>query len=425
MTGIEAIKAREILDSRGIPALEVDVVTEDGLLGRAAVPSGASRGDREALELRDGDERRYFGQGVRKAIANVQERIAPKLLGMDVCDQPAIDRILLDLDGTPNKSRLGANAILAVSMALTKAGAAARGLPLYAAFGGETLLPCPFVNVLNGGAHADNNLDFQEFMIVPGGLPSFREALRAACEIFHALKGILKSKGLSTAVGDEGGFAPDLRGVEEALEMLLGAIRKAGYKEATEVALALDVAASGFAENNVYRLKRAGKETDAEGLIELYKKLCESYPVVSIEDGLGEDDWQGWEILTRELGARVQLVGDDLFVTHAPTLQKAIERGIATAVLIKLNQVGTVTETMETLRLARDSGFGAMISHRSGETEDTTIAPLSVGSGVGMIKTGSVARGERTAKYNELLRLEEMLGADARYAGFSRLARRG
>lgn len=424
MARIESIQAREILDSRGRPTLEVDLVTDEGLLGRAAVPSGASTGSREALELRDGDKKRYFGKGVLRAVRNVKELIAPKLLGMDPSDPQAVDRTLLDLDGTENKSKLGANAVLGVSLAAVKAGAASNEAPLHAAFGDETLFPCPFVNVVNGGAHADNSLDFQEFMLVPGGFDRFSEALRAVCEAFQALKEILKSKGLSTAVGDEGGFAPNLKSTEEALEVLLAAVSKAGYKEGKQIALALDVAATEFFRDGAYRLERAGREADAEGLVELYGRLCEAYPILSIEDGLAEEDWEGWEALTQELGDRIQLVGDDLFVTHAPTLQKAIDRSIGSAILIKLNQVGTVTETLEAIRLAHGSGYGAMISHRSGETEDTTIAHLAVGSGAGMIKTGSVTRGERTAKYNELLRLEETLGDRASYAGFSKLSRR-
>ena len=424
MPKVESIRAREIIDSRGNPTLEVDLLTDEGILGRAAVPSGASTGEREALELRDGDKSRYAGKGVRKAVQNVREKIAPRLVGADVTQQAQIDKLMIDLDGTPTKSALGANAILGVSLAAAKAAAATQGRPPYEAYGAAQLLPCPFMNVINGGAHADNNLDFQEFMIVPGGFERFSDALRAGCEIFHQLKSILKSKKLATSVGDEGGFAPNLKSVEEALEIILAAVEKAGYKAGNQIALALDVAASEFFEAGKYRLARAGTEETADSLIARYAKLCEAYPLVSIEDGLAENDWAGWAALTKALGAKVQLVGDDLFVTNPATLKKGIDGKIANAILIKLNQIGTVTETLEAIRLARAAGYGAMISHRSGETEDVSIAHLAVGSGAGMIKTGSVTRTDRTAKYNELLRIEESLGGQATFAGFSRVSRR-
>lgn len=424
MPKIDAIRAREIIDSRGHPTLEVDVVTDEGILGRAAVPSGASTGEREALELRDNDPARFGGKGVLKAAANVVERIAPRLVGADVTAQAQIDRLMIDLDGTTAKSSLGANAILGVSLAVAKASAGTQGRHLFETLGPGRLLPCPFMNVINGGAHADNNLDFQEFMIVPGGFPRFSDALRAGCEIFHALKTILKSKKLSTSVGDEGGFAPNLPSVEETLETILAAVEKAGYKPAVHVALALDVAASGFYRDGRYKLPRAGVEETADSLNARYARLCEAYPLVSIEDGLAEADWDGWAAHTLALGAKTQLVGDDLFVTNPATLKKGIQNKIATAILIKLNQIGTVTETLEAIELARNAGYGAMISHRSGETEDVSIAHLAVGTAVGMIKTGSVTRTDRAAKYNELLRIEEALGAHAEFAGFSALRKR-
>jgi len=424
MPKIESIRAREIIDSRGNPTLEVDLLTDEGILGRAAVPSGASTGEREALELRDGDKARYGGKGVRKAAANVREKIAPRLVGADVMNQAQIDRLMINLDATPTKSALGANAILGVSLAVAKAAVATQGRAPFEAFGTERLLPCPFMNVINGGAHADNNLDFQEFMIVPGGFASFSDALRAGCEIFHQLKALLKSKKLATSVGDEGGFAPNLASVEEALDIILAAIDKAGYKAGQQIALALDVAASEFFDGGKYRMARAGREETAESLIARYAKLCEAYPLVSIEDGLAENDWTGWAALTRKLGAEAQLVGDDLFVTNPATLKKGIDGKVANAILIKLNQIGTVTETLDAIRVARSAGYGAMISHRSGETEDVSIAHLAVGSGAGMIKTGSVTRTDRTAKYNELLRIEEALGSQAAFAGFSKVSRR-
>jgi enolase len=424
MPKIEAVHAREILDSRGNPTLEVEVVTDEGILGRAAVPSGASTGEREALELRDGDAARFAGKGVLKAAANVVERIAPRIVGAEVTDQRQIDRLVIDLDGTPTKSALGANAILGVSLAAAKASAASQGRPLHEIFGPGRLLPCPFMNVINGGAHADNNLDFQEFMIVPGGLPRFADALRAGCEIFHSLKAILKSQNLSTSVGDEGGFAPNLRSVEETLETILAAVEKAGYKPGAQVALALDVAASGFFREGRYQLARAGVEETAESLNARYSKLCDAYPLVSIEDGLAEGDWDGWAAHTEALGARTQLVGDDLFVTNPAILKQGIDRKIATAVLIKLNQIGTVSETLEAIRIAQQAGYGVMISHRSGETEDVSIVHLAVGTGAGMIKTGSVTRTDRTAKYNELLRIEESLGSRAEFGGFAGLRKR-
>ncbi len=419
MSKIARIQAREILDSRGNPTVEVEVTTRDGATGRAAVPSGASTGSREALELRDGG-RRYLGKGVRKAVENVARKIAPSIRGMEVTKQAEIDRKMIALDGTESKSRLGANAILGVSMAVAKAAALERGKPLYASLGGPgaNTLPVPLMNILNGGAHADNNVDFQEFMIVPLGFRRFPEALRAGVEVFHTLKGVLRAKGLSTAVGDEGGFAPNLRSNVEAIEMILEAITKAGYAPGKQVALALDVAASEFRENGKYRLAaEASPVKTSDELVAMYDDMVKRYPVISIEDGLAEDDWDGWVTLTRALGDRVQLVGDDNFVTNPKMLEEGIRRGVANAILIKLNQIGTVTETLETMALAKRAGYAAVVSHRSGETEDVTIADLAVATGCGQIKTGSLCRTDRVAKYNQLLRIEEALGARARYAG--------
>ena len=417
---IQQISAREILDSRGLPTVEVDLLLQDGALGRAAVPSGASTGRYEALELRDGDARRFGGKGVLKALRSIQQVIAPALQGMNVSDQERIDGTLLQLDGTLNKSRLGANALLAVSLAAAKARAAQRREPLYRALGGPqaNLLPIPLMNILNGGLHADNGLDLQEFMIMPVGARSFREALRMGAEVFQALKGVLKGKKLSTAVGDEGGFAPRLSSNEAALRLILLEIRKAGYKPGRHVVIALDVAASTFAGPKGYTLKAERmNNASAQKVIQLYKKWCSRYPIVSIEDGLGEDDWSGWGELTRTLGGKVQLVGDDLFVTNPNRLREGIDRGVANAVLIKLNQIGTLTETRTCVQMAKRAGYRTVISHRSGETEDTTIAHLAVGVGAGQIKTGSLCRSERVAKYNELLRIEEDLGERALYAG--------
>jgi enolase len=414
---VTAIKAREVLDSRGNPTVEVDVLA-DGVLGRAAVPSGASTGEREAIELRDGDAGRYLGKGVLRAVRNVNEVLGPRLKGMDVTQQKFIDEVMIEMDGTPNKSKLGANALLGVSMAVARAAAQAQKKPLYEAlsFGKGVTLPVPFMNVINGGAHADNTIDFQEFMIVPRRFPSFREAIRAGVEIFHGLKAILKKKGCSTNVGDEGGFAPSLRSIEEVLDTLVEAVAQAGY--ADRVQLALDVAASELWDNGTYVFKKSDKSRrSSDEMAELYERLCATYPVASIEDGLGENDWEGWKRLTQRLGRKVQLVGDDLFVTNTEILRRGIKEGVANAILIKVNQIGTVTETVNAVLMAQEAKYGAMISHRSGETEDTTIADLAVALNAGMIKTGSASRTDRMAKYNQLLRIEEELGARARYAG--------
>jgi enolase len=423
LTAIKDIRARQILDSRGNPTVEVDVILEGGVMGRADVPSGASCGAHEALELRDGDKSRYLGRGVLKAVKNVTDVIGPALRGQDASNQEAIDRELIRLDGTANKERLGANAILGVSLATAKAAALAKGVSLYRYIVGSnasTILPVPQMNILNGGMHADNPLDIQEFMIVPGGLGSFSEALRAGSEIFHHLKLILEKRGENTGVGDEGGFAPNLRSNEEAIEVVLEAVQAAGYKPRSEVALALDVAATEFydANDRKYKFSAGGvKERDAGGMIELYEKYMADYPICSIEDGLAEDDWDGWKEMTRRLGGKAQLVGDDLFVTNSRRLSRGIELGAANAILIKLNQIGTLTETLQTTELAARNGYGTIISHRSGETEDTTIADVAVATGAGQIKTGSLSRGERTAKYNRLLRIEEELGDSATYGG--------
>jgi len=416
---ITEIRAREILDSRGNPTVEVDVYLEDGSMGRAAVPSGASTGTREAVELRDGDASRYSGKGVQKAVHNIREEIAPEVVGEDALNQVAIDEILIGLDGTPNKGRLGANAILGVSLAVAKAAAQSVGLPLYRYLGGvgARLLPVPMMNILNGGKHADNNVDLQEFMIVPAGAYSFFEALRYGAEVYHQLKAILKKKGLSTAVGDEGGFAPDLRSNREALDVIMEAIERAGLNPGREVFLALDPAASEFHREGRYVLAGEGREMDSAGLIELYSQWVKDYPIISIEDGLAEDDWEGWQELTRRLGDRIQLVGDDIFVTNPSLLADGIARGVANSILIKLNQIGTLTETLQTMDLARRAGYTTVISHRSGETEDATIADLAVATNAGMIKTGAPARTERVAKYNQLLRLEEELNDSGIFAG--------
>ncbi|HET7874087.1 MAG TPA: phosphopyruvate hydratase [Methylomirabilota bacterium] len=418
MSEVRAVHAREVLDSRGNPTVEVEVWLESGAYGRAMVPSGASTGKREAVELRDGDSR-YLGKGVRRAVQNVNETIGPEVEGLEASEQPAVDRALLELDGTPNKSALGANALLGVSLAVARAAADDAGLPLYQYLGGPgaRLLPVPLMNVLNGGAHADNGLDIQEFMLVPAGMGSFNEALRAGAEIFHTLKKLLKDKGLSTGVGDEGGFAPALGGNEPALDFLLRAIERAGYRAGEEVWLALDAAASEFGEHGRYRLRADRSEKSSAEMIQLYESLLTRYPICSIEDGLGEDDWDGWRALTQRLGDRVQLVGDDIFVTNPAILQEGIRKGIANAVLVKVNQIGTLTETLEALELAKRAGYGTIISHRSGETEDTFVADLAVAVNAGQIKTGSLARGERTAKYNQLLRIEEELGPAAVWPG--------
>jgi enolase len=429
MSAITGVYAREILDSRGFPTVEVEIQLESGAWGRAAVPSGASTGKREAVELRDGDSQRYRGKGVQQAVRNVEETIAPEIDGMEASEQAAIDQALLELDGTPNKSALGANAILAVSLAVARAAADDAGLPLYAYLGGVggRLLPVPLMNVINGGAHADNGLDFQEFMLAPAGADSFSNALRMGVEVFHALKELLKSKKLSTGVGDEGGFAPALGSNTAALDLLMEAIEAAGYRPGDDVSLALDIAASEFAEEGGrYRLRRENVVLNSDELIGHYETLVERYPIVSIEDGLGEDDWAGWALLTRRLGARVQLVGDDLFVTNPAIIQQGIQKAIANAVLVKVNQVGTLTETMQAIELAKRAAYGTVISHRSGETEDTFVADLAVAVNAGQIKTGSLARSERTAKYNQLLRIEEELGHAASWPGrslYSRSAR--
>ena len=417
---IKKVIGREILDSRGNPTVEVDVLLAGGLCGRAAAPSGASTGAHEAWELRDRNNKRYGGKGVQKAVQNVTRLIGPALVGKEAGEQKKLDQLLLDLDGTPNKKRLGANALIATSLAIAKAAAAAAGLPLYRSLGGRTActLPVPLLNVLNGGAHATNNIDIQEFMIVPVGARSFRDALRMGAEVFAVLKRILQDKGLTTAVGDEGGVAPDLRSNEEALDVLLEAITRAGYQPGKHVALALDVAATELYDNGKYVFQKSGGLTrSAEELVALYQRWTTRYPIVSIEDGLAEDDWSGWQLLTTALGGTVQLVGDDLFVTNTERLARGIAEGVGNAILVKVNQIGTLSETLETCALARAHHYASVISHRSGETEDTTIADLAVAVNAGQIKTGSVCRGERTAKYNQLLRIEEELGTRARYLG--------
>jgi len=420
MSTIIDIAAREILDSRGNPTVEADVILASGHRGRAAVPSGASTGEHEARELRDGDASRYLGKGVRQAVRNVEETIAPALKGLPATDQIEIDRTLIELDGTPNKGKLGANAILAVSMATARAAAAVTGLPLYRYLGGplSRTLPVPMMNILNGGAHATNTVDFQEFMIVPVGVETFADALRVGAEVFHSLKKVLVKRKLSTGVGDEGGFAPDLKDDEQALQVIIEAIEGAKYAPGKEVALALDVAASELYRDGKYTFKKSGAGTrDANGMIELYAKWLDEYPIVSIEDGLAEDDWEGWAALTKALGDRVQLVGDDLFVTNTERLARGIESGVANAILIKVNQIGTLTETLEAIEMARAAGYLSVISHRSGETEDTFIADLAVATGAGQIKTGSASRTDRVAKYNQLLRIEEQLGDSAEFPG--------
>ena len=423
MTEIVDVAAREILDSRGNPTVEVEVQLDGGDVGRAAVPSGASTGAHEALELRDGDPARYGGKGVRTAVANIRDSIAPALVGLDALDQAAIDAAMLALDGTPNKGKLGANAILGVSLATAHAAAAAVGLPLFRYLGGALArtLPVPLMNILNGGAHADTRVDFQEFMVVPVGASSFAEGLRMGAEVFHALKKGLKSRKLATGVGDEGGYAPDLPTNEEALVLVGEAITAAGYTPGKDVALALDVAATEFfdSKTRTYRLKGEGKSYDAAGLVAIYDQLCRKYPIVSIEDGMAEDDWDGWAALTRALGSAVQLVGDDIFVTNVERLRKGIEKKVANAILVKVNQIGSLTETVDAVRTAQRAGYAAVMSHRSGETEDVTIADLAVALDCGQIKTGSASRSDRIAKYNQLLRIEEALGPAARYPGRS------
>jgi enolase 1/2/3 len=419
MTAIKAIHAREILDSRGNPTLEAEVTLEDGAIGRAAVPSGASTGSREAVELRDGDKSRYFGKGVKNAVANVNGPIAQALMGFDAADQKGLDAKLIALDGTPNKGRLGANALLGVSLASARATAASKKIPLWKYLAGahEPSLPVPQMNIINGGAHADNNVDMQEFMILPVGLPTFADALRAGVEVFHALKSVLKARGLNTAVGDEGGFAPDLKSNEQAIEVILEAIAKAGYRAGTDVYLGLDAASSEFYGNGVYDLAGEGQKLTSTQLIELYAAWCAKYPIITVEDGMAEGDRDGWKALTAKLGRKIQLVGDDNFVTNPAIFRAGIADDIANAILIKVNQIGTLTETLETIAMAREANYAAVVSHRSGETEDTTIADIAVATTATQIKTGSLCRSDRVAKYNQLLRIEEALGAQARYAG--------
>jgi enolase len=421
MSRIQDIQAREILDSRGNPTVEVDVTLASGAVGRAAVPSGASTGEHEALELRDGDKKRYSGKGVTKAVRNVTELILPKLRGLDALDQLTVDRTMLKLDGTETKAKLGANAILAVSLANAKAAAALLGQPLFRYLGGPNakVLPVPMANVINGGAHSDAPIDFQEFMIVPKGFNSFSEGLRAITETFHALKAVLKKKGLSTAVGDEGGFAPKLESTEAAIEVILQAVKDAGYKAGKQIFLALDVASSEFYnKNGTYTFKKSsGKTVSGDELIAFYVKLCGKYPIISIEDGCAEGDWTNWKKLTDKLGDKVQLVGDDLFVTNVKFLRRGIETGTANSILVKVNQIGSLTETLDAVELAQDNAYTAVISHRSGETEDSTIADIAVATNAGQIKTGSLSRTDRVAKYNQLLRIEQLLGRNAVYGG--------
>jgi enolase len=424
MHEIERIHAREVLDSRGNPTVEAEVTLTGGITGRAIVPSGASTGEHEAVELRDGDESRFLGKGVLHAVNNVVEEIAPELIGMDAASQLDVDVKMIELDGTDNKGRLGANAILSVSMACARAAANSLRLPLYRYLGGlnANLLPVPMMNILNGGAHADNNVDFQEFMVMPVGAESFSEALQWGVEVFHSLKGVLKKRGYNTAVGDEGGFAPSLKSNVEAIEVILEAIQKAGYTPGSQVAIALDPAASEFFQDGKYIFKKSDKtQKSSEEMARFWADWSRQYPIVSIEDGLAEDDWDGWRILTEEVGDKIQLVGDDLFVTNTDRLAEGIEKGIANSILIKVNQIGTVTETLEAIDLARRNGYTAVISHRSGETEDTFIADLAVGTGAGQIKTGSASRTDRVAKYNQLLRIEEELGIAANFIGLNAL----
>jgi enolase len=420
MTMIVDVHGRQVLDSRGNPTVEVEVLLESGAEGRAIVPSGASTGTREAVELRDGDPKRYLGKGVTKAVQNVNKVIAPKLIGLDAVEQVRIDRLLVGLDGTENKGKLGANAILGVSMAVARAAADACGLPLYRYLGGVggCSLPVPMMNILNGGSHADNNVDIQEFMAMPVGAKSFSEALRMGVETFHHLKKVLKGKKLNTNVGDEGGFAPSLRSNAEAIEVILEAIVQAGYKPGKDICIALDAAASEFGEKGKYVFRKSdGSKRDAAQMVKFYEDLCRQYPILSIEDGFSEDDWDGWKMFTEAMGKKIQIVGDDLFVTNPKILRKGIERGVANSILIKLNQIGTVTETIESIEMAKRAGWTAVVSHRSGETEDSTIADLVVGLSTGQIKTGSASRTDRMAKYNQLLRIEEELGEAARFDG--------
>ena len=427
MSYIEEIYAREILDSRGNPTVEVEVYLEDGSLGRAAVPSGASTGENEAVELRDGDKERYMGKGVLKAVQNVNDIIADELIGLDATDQPYIDNLMIELDGTDNKGKLGANAILGVSIAIAKAAAESVGLPLYQYIGGVNAktLPVPMMNILNGGKHADNNVDVQEFMIAPAGASEFREALRMGSEIFHTLKKVLSEKNHNTSVGDEGGFAPDLKSNEEALQFIMQAIERAGYKAGEDIFICIDPASSEFYDKNKkrYILASENKELTSEEMVEYYAKWLDAYPIISIEDGLDENDWDGWKYMTDKMNARIQIVGDDIFVTNTKLLKKGIDMGVANSILIKLNQIGTLTETLEAIDMAHRAGYTAVISHRSGETEDSTIADLVVATNTGQIKTGSASRSDRIAKYNQLLRIEDMLGDSARFLGKSAFKR--
>lgn len=425
MALITDISAREILDSRGNPTIEVDVILEDGSYGRAAVPSGASTGEHEAVELRDGDEERYSGKGVQQAVKNVTGEIFESLIGMNAADQRQIDRILIDLDGTDNKSRLGANAMLGVSLATARAAAAYHGLPLYRYIGGvnATLLPTPMMNILNGGRHADNNVDIQEFMIMPVGAVSFSEGLRMGTQVYHQLKSVLKKQGLNTSIGDEGGFAPSLQSNEQALDVIMQAIEQAGFVPGQDIVLALDVAASEMVKDGMYQFYKSTQAVkSAEEMVQWYSTLCDTYPIVSIEDGMGENDWDGWKALTEAVGDRVQLVGDDLFVTNVDFLTKGIAEGVANSILVKVNQIGTLSETLDAVSLAQRYGYSAIISHRSGETEDSTIADIAVATTAGQIKTGAPCRSDRVAKYNQLLRIEEELGEDAEYAADTTLS---
>jgi len=415
---IEIIRGREILDSRGNPTVEAEVILQGGASGRAAVPSGASTGEHEAVELRDGDKKRYLGKGVQKAVENINGRIVKALKGLDASDQTGLDRAMIELDGTPNKAKLGANAILAVSLAAARAAAATTGLPLYRYLGGPhaSLLPAPMMNVINGGAHADNNVDFQEFMVMPHGAPSFREALRMGVEVFHNLKTVLKKRGYNTAVGDEGGFAPSLKSNTEAIEVLLEAIQAAGYKTGEQISIALDPATSEFYQDGKYVFKKSDKSVrTSEQMVEFWESWVKQYPIVSLEDGLAEDDWAGWRLLTERLGSRIQIVGDDLFVTNSERLGRGIAEKVGNSILVKVNQIGTLTETLEAMELAHRNAYTTVVSHRSGETEDAFIADLAVATNAGQIKTGSASRTDRIAKYNQLLRIEEELGAAARY----------
>ena len=424
MSNIAEIRARQVLDSRGNPTVEAEVWLQDGTVGRAIVPSGASTGEHEAVELRDGDKSQYVGKGVLKAVENVNGEIAEALANFDAADQRTLDQKMIELDGTENKARLGANAILAVSMAAARAAATCYETPLYRYLGGAgaNTLPTPMMNILNGGAHADNNVDFQEFMVMPVGAPSFSEALRWGVEVFHTLKGVLKKRGYNTAVGDEGGFAPSVKSNVEAIEVVIEAIQQAGYKPGEEIAIALDPAASEFYQDGKYVFKKSDKSSkSSEEMVRFWSNWVSSYPIVSIEDGLAENDWEGWSLLTKEIGSKIQLVGDDLFVTNVQFLQTGIDKGVANSILIKVNQIGTVSETLEAIDLARRNSYTAIISHRSGETEDTFIADLAVATGVGQIKTGSASRTDRIAKYNQLLRIEEALAAGARFLGLKAL----